>query len=128
FHEEAQCLRCHHVNGFGGSAGPNLSDVGARLSRSDLIESIVEPNAKVNPRYGQVSTMREMQGILKPTEIRDIVAYLSTLGVAPESSAVAHASGPAPSRRIVLLAPVALVGTLGLFLFLLVATVRVPRI
>lgn len=88
-HGSAECLRCHTVVdqgnlvGIGGNAGPNLSDVGSRSAPSRLVESIVDPAAVVTPGYGLVSAMPAMTGILKPREVRDIVAYLSTLRVPP---------------------------------------------
>ncbi len=44
------CLRCHRVGEEGGTetgglAGPDLTQVGARLSREALLESVVHPNA-----------------------------------------------------------------------------------
>lgn len=42
-----QCLRCHRVGNEGGTVGPNLSDVGRRVTRAELLESIVNPNARI---------------------------------------------------------------------------------
>ncbi|MEI6872271.1 MAG: PVC-type heme-binding CxxCH protein, partial [Verrucomicrobiota bacterium] len=44
---EASCFRCHKVNNEGGEVGPVLSGVGSRQTREYLLESIVEPNAKI---------------------------------------------------------------------------------
>jgi quinoprotein glucose dehydrogenase len=46
-HPVAACIRCHQVDGEGGAAGPNLSDVAARHPREYLLESVVRPNAKI---------------------------------------------------------------------------------
>jgi quinoprotein glucose dehydrogenase len=48
FYERAEvfCSRCHQVNSEGGEAGPNLTGLGARQSRSYILESIVMPNNK----------------------------------------------------------------------------------
>ena len=43
-HPGAQCLRCHAVRGTGGIVGPDLLGVGKRLTREQLLESIVLPN------------------------------------------------------------------------------------
>ncbi len=45
---ETRCLRCHVLSGEGGEeSGPDLSAVGARLSREELLRSILEPNAAI---------------------------------------------------------------------------------
>lgn len=44
------CAKCHRINGVGHEAGPDLSDVGNR-SRTALLHDILDPNAKVEPRF-----------------------------------------------------------------------------
>lgn len=46
-HVGAQCLRCHAVRGEGGVVGPGLTGVGKRLTREQLLESIVFPNKTI---------------------------------------------------------------------------------
>jgi len=45
------CASCHKVGDKGYAFGPELTDVGRRLTRYDLIESIVDPNAKMDKTY-----------------------------------------------------------------------------
>ncbi len=45
------CASCHKVGEIGYTFGPDLHDVGKRLSRRELLESIVEPSKKVDPKY-----------------------------------------------------------------------------
>ena len=45
------CVSCHKVGNTGYTFGPDLSDVGKRLNRHELIESIMEPSKKVDPKY-----------------------------------------------------------------------------
>jgi putative heme-binding domain-containing protein len=45
------CASCHRADNFGYEFGPNLSDAGKRLTRRDLIESIIDPSKKVDPKY-----------------------------------------------------------------------------
>jgi len=126
-HPAAQCIRCHAVGDNGGpDVGPNLQGVATRLTRDQILESLLNPNARIAPGFGTVSvtlkngqkvdgTLREetdtqlvivagtppaeqriaktevaqrtnpvsamppMALILKPREIRDLVAALSTL-------------------------------------------------
>lgn len=44
---EASCIRCHKVNNDGAEVGPVLTGVGKRQTREYLLESIVDPNAKI---------------------------------------------------------------------------------
>lgn len=46
-HAGAQCLRCHAVRGNGGIVGPGLAGVGKRLTREQLLESIILPNKSI---------------------------------------------------------------------------------
>jgi putative heme-binding domain-containing protein len=45
------CANCHKVRNTGFQFGPELSDAGRRLTRPELIESIIEPSKKVDPKY-----------------------------------------------------------------------------
>ena len=46
------CTACHKVgNGEGQEYGPNLAEVGKRLTRIKIVESIIDPNAEVEPKY-----------------------------------------------------------------------------
>ena len=47
----ARCVECHRYRGVGGSSGPDLTGVGSRLSRSDLLLAIIEPNRDVSDQY-----------------------------------------------------------------------------
>jgi hypothetical protein len=76
---QSECVRCHTVNGHGGTAGPNLSGIGASHPVDYLVESVVEPGKVVAPGYGTVSAMPEMTQYLSPRQVRDVVAYLTTL-------------------------------------------------
>ncbi|MDW3652577.1 MAG: c-type cytochrome [Bacteroidia bacterium] len=60
-HEQAQCVRCHAVFEFGGNAGPGLADVGKRLSKKQILESMIDPSAAYAPGFGVV-TLRLKEG------------------------------------------------------------------
>ena len=45
------CANCHQIDGKGYTFGPELTKVATRLNRHDLIESIVEPSAKMDPKF-----------------------------------------------------------------------------
>ncbi len=75
----AQCVRCHMVGTRGAIVGPDLTTIAKTLSREQLLEALVDPGARVAPGFGPVSGMPPMGYLLKPDEIRDLVAYLATL-------------------------------------------------
>ena len=125
-HLGANCIACHTVEAKEGSqVGPILKTIGGQRTKAELLESLVNPVAKIVPGYGLVSTtmkdgsnhagalfkedktavtlrladgtekklaraqitmqtppvsmMPPMLGILAPREVRDVVAYLSSL-------------------------------------------------
>jgi putative heme-binding domain-containing protein len=45
------CAACHKLGDVGFNFGPDLSDVGKRLSRREINEAIIEPSKKVDPKY-----------------------------------------------------------------------------
>ena len=53
--ETAQCVRCHALGDWGGNVGPPLGDIGARLSREDLLLALVDPSDRIAPGYGFVT-------------------------------------------------------------------------
>ena len=53
--QAAQCMRCHAIRGRGGEVGPNLTHVASELSNEELLESLVNPSARIAPGYGTVS-------------------------------------------------------------------------
>jgi quinoprotein glucose dehydrogenase len=57
FSSATSCQGCHYVEGYSGSAsnlGPNLTGVGRDKSRDYLLESILNPSARIADGYGRV--------------------------------------------------------------------------
>ena len=50
-----QCTQCHLVNNVGGNVGPDLTHVASRLPRTELLESVVAPNAKIAEGFATIS-------------------------------------------------------------------------
>ena len=48
---EAMCIQCHRISGQGGANGPDLTGVGSRFARGDLLRAILEPNAAVSDQW-----------------------------------------------------------------------------
>ncbi len=53
-HSQAQCMKCHAYDDRGGNAGPRLNGVANRLSREQLLESLIDPSNRIAPGYGVV--------------------------------------------------------------------------
>jgi putative heme-binding domain-containing protein len=67
--ESAKCTTCHKVHGQGGEVGPDLSQVGGKLDRTHLIESILDPSAEILQGYHaavlETKSGRTLTGIVK---------------------------------------------------------------
>jgi putative heme-binding domain-containing protein len=46
--QTAACSSCHQVNGRGTEVGPNLSEIGTKLGKEALFESILDPSAGIS--------------------------------------------------------------------------------
>jgi putative heme-binding domain-containing protein len=53
--QAAECIRCHNVGGQGGEVGPSLKGIGAKLTREQILQALIEPSARIAPGYGIVS-------------------------------------------------------------------------
>ena len=46
-----QCINCHRIAGAGSTLGPDLSDIGKKYSRAQILESILDPSKSIDPKY-----------------------------------------------------------------------------
>ena len=51
FNTVGTCAKCHRVNGFGKEVGPDLSEIGKKLSRTAMWQSILFPSAAISHNY-----------------------------------------------------------------------------
>jgi ubiquinol-cytochrome c reductase cytochrome b subunit len=70
--QNKQCRNCHALEGIGGQRGPDLSGVGIRLTRDQLIDQISNgtPGGGDMPAYGKQ---------IKPAEMSALVEFLVSL-------------------------------------------------
>ena len=75
-----QCATCHKVAGEGGQIGPDLSDIGKRLTRRQILESLIDPSKDIDPKFAafqvQLDDERQLSGLIvakddKSLTIRD---------------------------------------------------------
>ncbi len=71
------CVKCHAVGGQGGAVGPELTSVGAKYPRDEIITAVLYPSAKISSGYEPVvialTDGRVVTGIIKG-ETADAVA------------------------------------------------------
>jgi putative membrane-bound dehydrogenase-like protein len=51
FAKQGDCAKCHQVNGEGKNVGPDLSEIGKKLAREAVYESILYPSASIAHSY-----------------------------------------------------------------------------
>lgn len=51
FLKSGTCANCHQVNRTGKEVGPDLSEIGSKLSRQAMYESILNPNAAISHNF-----------------------------------------------------------------------------
>ncbi|MBY0232258.1 MAG: PQQ-dependent sugar dehydrogenase, partial [Gemmataceae bacterium] len=56
------CGKCHKVGERGTAVGPDLSGIGKTRTKADLLESILEPSRRIEPKYATY-TVRTTRGL-----------------------------------------------------------------
>jgi len=81
-HPAAQCTRCHTVRNAGSDVGPNLSGVATRLTRDQLLESLLDPSARIAPGFGTIGiTLKNgtrVDGTLREETATEVVVVTGT--------------------------------------------------
>jgi len=49
--KSVHCSDCHRLDGRGSPVGPDLTDIGKRIDRRKLIQSILQPSHEIGPTY-----------------------------------------------------------------------------
>lgn len=82
--EATGCNKCHQVGGAGQDVGPALTEIGTKLAREALYESILDPNAGISFGYEawqvELKSGDEAYG-LKTSETPDEVAVKDVNGI-----------------------------------------------
>jgi putative heme-binding domain-containing protein len=51
FNKEIKCANCHKVGDRGAALGPELTKIGATRTRAELLDSLLNPSARVEPQF-----------------------------------------------------------------------------
>jgi ubiquinol-cytochrome c reductase cytochrome b subunit len=85
FHDKG-CINCHLIEDHGGRRGPDLSRVGDRITRAEMIIRI--SNGGTN--------MPAFAGALRPEELSELADFLSTRSIDPQRAAGPRAGPQSP--------------------------------
>jgi putative membrane-bound dehydrogenase-like protein len=76
FHSTGLCHKCHIVNGLGREIGPNLSEIGKKLPKQALFESILYPSAGISHNYETWSVVTTDGLVLTGLLVNDTTAEI----------------------------------------------------
>lgn len=51
----AACVTCHTIRGEGGTVGPDLTQLGTRFTKRDILEAIIDPNKTISDQYASTT-------------------------------------------------------------------------
>jgi len=71
FRTTATCANCHIVNEFGKDVGPNLSEIGDKLSREAMLTAILAPSAGISHNYENFSVLTEEGQVISGLKISE---------------------------------------------------------
>jgi putative heme-binding domain-containing protein len=72
---EQSCLKCHAIAGSGGRVGPDLVSIGASAQVDYLIESILQPSAKIKENYHGLTVVSDGR-VLSGVKVRETAQEL----------------------------------------------------
>jgi putative heme-binding domain-containing protein len=68
---ELQCIQCHKIGGVGGLVGPDLTSIGAQAPADYLLESLLNPAAKVKEGYNAKLVRTESDEVFAGIPVRE---------------------------------------------------------
>ncbi len=83
-----QCKTCHRVNQVGGTLGPDLSQIGKKSKRHEILESLLDPSKVIDPKFAThvlvTTNGKVLTGILVEKTDEQVVLRAFTNGKAEE--------------------------------------------
>ena len=72
-----QCKNCHRIHNEGQQLGPDLTKIGQKYNRAQLLESILEPSKLIDPKYvayvAEINDGRIVSGLLVRKDAHEVV-------------------------------------------------------
>jgi len=92
------CRNCHALDGIGGRRGPDLTTIGARMSRNQLIDQVSNgsPGGMGGPGGGNMPAFGKQ---MTPAEMEALVAFLINLRPEGQPPAGAFSNPPATTAE-----------------------------
>jgi putative heme-binding domain-containing protein len=76
-----QCANCHRIAGVGSTMGPDLSDIGKKYTKAQILESILEPSKFIDPKYVsylvETNDGKAMSGLLASKTDKEVVLKMA---------------------------------------------------
>ena len=77
FTQSLQCAECHKVGDRGTALGPDLTAIAKTRTKAELLESVLEPSRKVDPKYAaylvKTADGRSYTGLLVKRDDRQVI-------------------------------------------------------
>ncbi len=66
------CLKCHSIGGAGGSVGPDLMSLGASAQPDYILDSILDPSAKIKENYHALTVTTDDGHVYSGIKLREL--------------------------------------------------------
>jgi putative heme-binding domain-containing protein len=109
FFQQAQCKSCHRIGKEGTEVGPDLSQIGKKLDRVKLLESLLEPSRSIDPDFfayvietknGAVPTGMIVRRSASETVLKDAQGRTAIVPVDGVESMAAQAASLMPEQLL----------------------------
>lgn len=71
FRGAATCANCHQVGQHGKEVGPNLSEIGSKLSREAMLTSILDPSAGISHNYENYKVLTDSGQVITGIKVNE---------------------------------------------------------
>jgi putative heme-binding domain-containing protein len=96
---KARCVECHRMAGEGGGTGPDLTGAGSRFSRSDWLDSLLEPSKVISDQYQDTEILTTDGDLLVGRIERDDPDGITLRRLPPQEDAIDLAPTDIERRR-----------------------------